>query len=124
VSVVPLAGACASRGGATLVLLGKRQVCGALSVQGYAREYRLSPIEAQVLCGLCEGDSPQEIADRHGVKIATVRTQISNIRAKTGAANIRDLVQRVAQLPPLVGALRHDLVPDWMPWGGGQPLAA
>lgn len=91
---------------ATLVVLGRREVCGGLSVQGFAREHKLSPSEAQVLALLCEGCSPNEIAERHGVKIATVRTQIANIRAKTGADSIRDLVQQVAVLPPMVGALR------------------
>jgi DNA-binding CsgD family transcriptional regulator len=76
-------------------------------VHGYAREHRLSPSEEQVLGALCEGCSPNAIAARNGVKIATVRTQIANIRAKTGAESIRDLVQQVAVLPPLVGALRH-----------------
>ena len=91
---------------ATLLVLGRREVCGGLSVHGFAREHRLSPSESQVLAALCEGCSPHAIADRHGVKIATVRTQIANIRAKTGADSIRDLVQQVAVLPPLVGTLR------------------
>ena len=106
-AVVPLAPEEAGAGGsATLLVLGKRQVCGALSVQGFARAHRLSAIEELVLRGLCEGDSPQEIANRHGVKIATVRTQISSIRAKTGSDSIRDLVHQVAVLPPMVEALR------------------
>ena len=39
--------------------------------------------------------------------VSTVRTQISSVRAKTGAASIRALVKQVAQLPPMVGALRR-----------------
>jgi DNA-binding CsgD family transcriptional regulator len=101
---------------ATLMVLGRREVCGDLSVQGFAREYRLSPSEAHVLSALCEGCCPNEIAERHGVKIATVRTQIANIRAKTGADSIRDLVQQVAVLPPMVGALRRQ--------ADGPPLAS
>jgi DNA-binding CsgD family transcriptional regulator len=89
-----------------LVVLGRQQVSGALAVQGFARAHRLSPGEEQVLRGLCEGMAPSQIAELNGVKIATVRTQIANIRAKTGTATIRDLVSRVACLPPLVGALR------------------
>ena len=127
VSVVPLlstmdAPAATPRGeldAATLLVLGKRQVCGTLSVQGFARAHGLSPSEELVLRALCEGDSPQEIADRHGVKIATVRTQISNVRAKTQADSIRNLVQQVAVLPPLVGALRQSMN-DWM----GEAAAA
>jgi DNA-binding CsgD family transcriptional regulator len=92
---------------ATLVVLGRREVCGGLSVQGFAREHHLSTCEEQVLAALCEGQRPNEIAQRHGVKIATVRTQIANIRAKTGADSIRDLVQMVALLPPMISALRR-----------------
>jgi DNA-binding CsgD family transcriptional regulator len=92
---------------ATLVVLGRREVCGNLSVQGFAREHHLSQCEEQVLTALCEGRCPNEIAERHGVKIATVRTQIANIRAKTGSDSIRDLVQQVSVLPPMVGTLRH-----------------
>jgi DNA-binding CsgD family transcriptional regulator len=114
VAVVPLAGVpgvdALTDGGldapATLVVLGRREVAGGLSVQGFARAHGLSPNEARVLAALCEGCCPNHIAERHGVKIATVRTQIANIRAKTGAESIRDLVQQVAVLPPLVGVLR------------------
>lgn len=124
VSVVPLLsaldapdsasdGAAGALDAATLLVLGKRQVCGTLSVQGFARAHGLSPSEELVLRALCEGDSPQEIAERHGVKIATVRTQISNVRAKTQTDSIRDLVQQVAVLPPLVGALRQSMS-DWL----------
>lgn len=110
IAVVPLPGlgseAAAHGGPATLLVLGRREVAGGLSVQGFAREHRLSPSEALVLQALCEGCCPNEVAERHGVKIATVRTQIANIRAKTGAESIRDLVQQVAVLPPMVGTLR------------------
>lgn len=111
VAVVPLTGpgAPAAPGApapATLLVLGRREVAGGLSVQGFARAHGLSPHEARVLSALCEGCCPNLIAQRHGVKIATVRTQIANIRAKTGAESIRELVQQVAVLPPLVGVLR------------------
>jgi DNA-binding CsgD family transcriptional regulator len=118
IAVVPLpraGGSAASDGPATLLVLGRRAVCGGLSVQGFAREYRLSPSEAQVLQALCEGCSPNAIAARHEVKIATVRTQIANIRAKTGAESIRDLVQQVSMLPPMVGALRQQAQAPTLP---------
>ncbi len=109
VSVVPLGtpgapGAATDLGGALLVL-GRREVCSTLSVQGFARAHGLSPGEELVLRGLCEGLRPVAVAERHGVKIATVRTQIAHLRAKTGAPSINALVQQVATLPPLVSAL-------------------
>lgn len=102
-SVVPMAPA--GQAATALVMLGRPQV-SALSVQAFARAHGLSPGEEQVLRALCDGLRPSAIAERNGVKIATVRTQIASVRAKTQAQSIRDLVQQVARLPPLVGALR------------------
>jgi DNA-binding CsgD family transcriptional regulator len=99
-SVVPLAG------GGTLLVLGKRQVCELLSVQGFARSVGLTAAETRVLEGLCNGVRPRDIAERQGVAVSTVRTQIGSIRSKTGVASIRELVRQVAVLPPLVGALK------------------
>jgi DNA-binding CsgD family transcriptional regulator len=111
-SIVPLpAWAGEASPSATLLVLAKHQVCGALAVQGYSRAHKLSPGEEQVLAGLCDGLSPAELAEVHGVAISTVRSQIANIRAKTRTGNIRDLIQQVAVLPPLVGALRGSAEP-------------
>ena len=114
ISVVPLPATAAQAGGPqhgegtlTLLVLGKRQVCEQLSVQGYARSHHLTPAETRVLEGLCSGVRPSEIAARAGVAVSTVRTQIGSIRIKTGAGSIRELVRQVAVLPPLVGALRE-----------------
>jgi DNA-binding CsgD family transcriptional regulator len=90
---------------ATLVILGRRELSQRLSVQCFARERHLTPAETRVLEGLCEGLAPREIAELHGVGLATVRTQIGSIRAKTGAENIRALVRLVAALPPMAMAL-------------------
>jgi DNA-binding CsgD family transcriptional regulator len=116
ISVVPLpampaaAGGLGSGGGEgalTLLVLGKRQVCEQLSVQGYARSHHLTPAETRVLEGLCGGVQPSQIAANASVAVSTVRTQIGSIRIKTGASSIRELVRQVAVLPPLVGALRE-----------------
>jgi DNA-binding CsgD family transcriptional regulator len=91
---------------ATLLLMGKRRVCEGLSVQCYAREHGLTSAETRVLEGLCSGLGPRELTEKHGVGMSTVRTQIGSIRTKTGAESIRDLVRRVASLPPMVSILR------------------
>jgi DNA-binding CsgD family transcriptional regulator len=90
----------------TLLLMGKRTVCERLSVQWFARTHALTPTETRVLEALCEGDDPREVAARHAVGMATVRSQIRSIRLKTGAESIRELVRRVAVLPPMRSALR------------------
>ena len=107
VSVVPLPATQGQNDArVTLLVLGKRQVCEQLSVQGYARSVGLTPAETRVLEQLCAGARPGDVAARAGVAVSTVRTQIGSIRAKTGAGSIRELVRQVAVLPPLVGALR------------------
>ena len=110
VSVVPLADVASNGSAATLLVLGKRQMCEQLSVQGFARSLGLTPAETRVLEWLCSGVRPTDIAQRAGVAVSTVRTQIGSIRGKTGAGSIRELVRQVAVLPPLVGALRQCVV--------------
>jgi DNA-binding NarL/FixJ family response regulator len=106
VSIVPLSVPDDPAGPVTLLMLGKRQVCEVLSVQGYARSHGLTVTEARVLTALCRGTPPTAIAAESGVAISTVRTQIGTIRQKTGAESIRALVRQVAVLPPLMGVLR------------------
>ena len=105
-AVVPLGALSTGAPQATLLLLGKRRVCESLSVQWFARTNALTPAETRVLEALCQGLDPREVADRNGVGLATVRTQIGSIRATTGTESIRDLVRRVAVLPPMVSSLR------------------
>ena len=110
VSVVPLPAGQGQRlddhAPATLLVLGKREVCASLSVQGYARSMNLTPAETRVLERLCAGIRPNTIAVEQAVAVSTIRTQIGSIRAKTGANSIAELVRQVAVLPPVVGALR------------------
>jgi DNA-binding CsgD family transcriptional regulator len=105
-SVVPLGAIEPDGRRVTLVMLGKRRVCGELAVQAFARSHHLTPGETRVLVALCEGLRPIAAAAQHGVAISTVRTQIGSIRAKTRTGSIRELVQKVAALPPLLGVLR------------------
>ncbi len=90
---------------AVLLMLGKRHMCDTLSVFWFARSHGLTQAEGSVLQSLCQGLAPQDIARDHHVAISTVRTQLAAIRAKTAAPNLRDLVNQVACLPPLVHAL-------------------
>lgn len=92
-----------------LIIAGRRQLCETLSVEMFARCHGLTGAEVHVLQALCTGLPPAKIADEFGVKLATVRTQVAAIRSKTEAASIRELVRKVAALPPMVPALREAL---------------
>lgn len=105
VSVLPfqLPGAQAHQ---VLVVLGRRQPCSELGLEMLAGSYGLTLAERRVLSGLVREATPREIASAHAVKLSTVRTQISSIRAKFGTRSIEGLLLRTAQVPPVASALR------------------
>ncbi|HET9204866.1 MAG TPA: LuxR C-terminal-related transcriptional regulator [Burkholderiaceae bacterium] len=105
-SLVPLAPGGTSPKWA-LVLLGKPQVCQDLSVEAFARAHKLTPVETQVLKGLCRGARPAEIARSHNVALSTVRTHVGSIRSKTSVPSIGALLRTVSMLPPIVSVLRQ-----------------
>ncbi|NRF65966.1 helix-turn-helix domain-containing protein [Aquincola sp. S2] len=102
VAVVPVR---LARRDAALLVLERRAVCSQLSIQCFGRAHDLTLTESRVLALVCEGRSPQQIAQIQGVALSTVRTQLSSVRAKTGVASLRDLVRCIAALPPLVSVL-------------------
>ena len=89
-----------------LLTLAKPALCEQLSVQGFGRAHGLTASELRVLDALCTGRTPRAVASDHGVLLSTVRTQITSLRAKCGARDIRELLRRVAELPPLVNVLQ------------------
>ena len=107
VAVVPLQDQTPEYAGCVLLLVGRRQVCPQLSAYWFARIHHLTIAEARVFDALCDGHEPSRIAQLLGVRVSTVRTQISTIRAKTGADSIGSLVRRAAQLPPMIAAIEQ-----------------
>lgn len=69
----------------------------------YQHAFGLTLAEARLAEALATGLSPQAHADQAGISIATVRTQIRALLAKTGAANLRGLVVLLASLPRTPG---------------------
>ncbi|HEY4956402.1 MAG TPA: helix-turn-helix transcriptional regulator [Caldimonas sp.] len=113
-SIVPLDAANAGPR-AVLVVLGKRELCESLSIQGFARGCGLTHAETRVLAALCSGVPPTEVAKQQGVAVSTVRSQIGSLRQKTGAASIRALVRQLAVLPPMKEVLRRNGVARQVP---------
>lgn len=72
--------------------------------------FDLTPTEAKIVRGIADGDKPDVIAEKRGVAVGTVRTQLKGIFAKTGVRRQVDLVRLVSGLA---------LVPDA---GDQEPL--
>lgn len=62
------------------------------TAQAFADRYHLTPAEFAILVGLCRGKSPHLIASERASSIATVRTQLARIYAKTGLGSQRALL--------------------------------
>lgn len=59
----------------------------------------LTPAEGEVAALLARGCSGAEVARQRRVSEETVRSQILSLQAKAGAANLRELMLRLARLP-------------------------
>lgn len=112
VALIPLPGAGLPGDGppTCLVLMGKQQSCELLSLTFFAQAYALTPAEVGVLRGLCHGHPPKDIARDLGVAVSTIRTQIGSVRSKTQSSSIRELLRRIAALPPITLALKSSLL--------------
>lgn len=89
-----------------LVMLGRRQSCSDLGLEMVASAHGLTLAERRVLGALMRGRAPRQIAEQHDVKLSTVRAQIGAIRRKFDARNIDAVLLRLAETPPVAGALR------------------
>jgi DNA-binding CsgD family transcriptional regulator len=80
-------------------------MCEQLMLSFFSRAYQLTRSEEQILGLLCTGQTAPEMAQQLSVGEATVRTHIRNICHKTHSNGIRDVVKRLALLPPLMAAV-------------------
>jgi DNA-binding CsgD family transcriptional regulator len=64
-----------------------------------SRLYRLTPAEARLAGLVVQGHTPAEASELLGVSIATVRTQLASIFAKTETSRQSELVRLLLQVP-------------------------
>ena len=65
------------------------------------RTFGLSAAETRLLPLLLRGSVPAEMAVELGVKVSTVRSQLSAVFAKTGALRQQDLIRLLGSVPPV-----------------------
>ena len=59
---------------------------------------------------LCQGFSAPQVAAKLNVAVSTVRSHVRSLCAKTRSSGVRELVNRVAVLPPVAPTLRHEVM--------------
>jgi DNA-binding CsgD family transcriptional regulator len=105
VAVLPLKEQELSRPGKAALVFARASVCESLMLCFFARSHGLTHTEEQVLGILCQGYSAPEIASQLNVAVSTVRSHVRALCAKTRSSGVRELVKRVAVLPPVAPAL-------------------
>lgn len=105
VAVLPLKDQELGRPSKAALVFARASVCEALMLCFFARSHGLTNTEEHVLGILCQGYSAPEIASQMKVAVSTVRSHVRSLCAKTRSSGVRELVKRVAVLPPVAPAL-------------------
>ena len=92
------------------LLFSRASVCESLMLCFFARSNALTSTEEHVLGILCQGYSAPEIARQLHVAVSTVRSHVRSLCTKTRSSGVRELVNRVAMLPPAAPALLYESV--------------
>lgn len=91
-------------------MFSRASVCDPLMLCFFARSYALTATEELVLGILCHGYSAPQAAIQLKVAVSTVRSHIRSLCAKTRSSGVRELVNRVAVLPPVAPTLRNEVM--------------
>ncbi|MBS7807334.1 LuxR C-terminal-related transcriptional regulator [Variovorax sp. PCZ-1] len=101
----PTSEATESTGSRIALIFSRSGMCETLMMSFFARAYQLTRSEEQILSLICVGHTAPEMAKQLNVGEATVRTHIRSICQKTHSHGIREVVKRLALLPPLMAAV-------------------
>ena len=91
-------------------MFSRASVCESLMLCFFARSHSLTATEEHVLGILCQGYSAPQVAAKLNVAVSTVRSHVRSLCAKTRSSGVRELVNRVAVLPPVAPSLRHEVM--------------
>ncbi len=105
VTMVPLDHRAGISGKRIALFLSRASVCESGAFKVFASAFGLTQTEEQVLSFLCRGLSTPEIASRMKIAVSTVRSHVRNACIKTASRGVRELVHKIATLPPVAPLL-------------------
>ncbi|RYG09652.1 MAG: LuxR family transcriptional regulator [Burkholderiales bacterium] len=104
IAVLPLQPETATALPRAAMMFARASVCESLMLCFFARSHGLTATEESVLGILCQGYSAPQVAVHLKVAVSTVRSHVRSLCAKTRSSGVRELVNRVAVLPPVAPA--------------------
>lgn len=81
-------------------------LCAPLSLRFFAQANALTRTEEAVLGDLTQGLEVEEIARQRDMAVSTARSHVKQLRLKTRSGSMRELLNKLAMLPPVVSAVR------------------
>jgi len=93
---------CRSAPALALVVIARPRPDGERIARRVRRLYGLTDAEARVVAALTLGETVDQIATAHGVRVSTVRAQVRSIFEKTGVHRQTDLVRLALSGAPLI----------------------
>lgn len=87
------------------LMFSRSGVCETLMLSFFSRAHSLTAAEENILGLMCAGLTAPKMAQQLKIGEATVRTHVRNICAKTHSSGIREVIKRLAVLPPLMAAV-------------------
>lgn len=89
-----------------LLIACRPALCAPLSLRFFAQAHGLTRTEEGVLADLVQGREVEDIAHQRQMAVSTARSHVKQLRLKTRSTSMRELLNKVAVLPPVVSAVR------------------
>jgi DNA-binding CsgD family transcriptional regulator len=81
-------------------------LCAQISLHFFAQSYGLTRTEEAVLQALVDGCDVEDIVRVRGLAMSTVRSHVKQLRIKTQSNSMRELLNKVSVLPPVVSSVK------------------
>lgn len=89
-----------------LAITCRQVLCEQISLHFFAQSYGLTRTEEAVLMALAQGMEVEGIVRERSLAMSTVRSHVKQLRIKTQSGSMRELLNKVSVLPPVVSSIK------------------
>lgn len=89
-----------------LAITCRQVLCEQISLHFFAQSYGLTRTEEAVLTALAQGMEVEDIVRERSLAMSTVRSHVKQLRIKTQSGSMRELLNKVSVLPPVVSSIK------------------
>ena len=89
-----------------LAITCRQLLCAQISLHFFAQSYGLTRTEEAILLALAQGMEVEDIVRERSLAVSTVRSHVKQLRIKTQSGSMRELLNKVSVLPPVVSSIK------------------